>query len=150
MDSQDAIERHDSRRDHVLRRPLEAAVESAGSTGAADVAEAVLRALDEQRIIAYTPRDALAILTPAGRVLVIVAENPHVTLREISVALGVTEANVAKSVGKLVASNVIARTKVNGRNTYEVNAQGVNSHPDIVRYASVSAYLREKAVDQQG
>jgi hypothetical protein len=147
VDSQDAIERHDSRRDHVLRRPLEAAVESAGSTGAADVAEAVLRALDEQRIIAYTPRDALAILTPAGRVLVIVAENPHVTLREISVALGVTEANVAKSVGKLVASNVIARTKVNGRNTYRVNLDVLESHPDLRRYGQVLASLQGKVAN---
>ncbi len=131
----------------MLRRPLEAAVESAGSTGAADVAEAVLRALDEQRIIAYTPRDALAILTPAGRVLVIVAENPHVTLREISVALGVTEANVAKSVGKLVASNVIARTKVNGRNTYRVNLDVLESHPDLRRYGQVLASLQGKVAN---
>jgi predicted transcriptional regulator len=71
-------------------------------------------------------------------------------MREIAVRLGVTEANVGKNIAHLAECGLIARTKVNGRNTYEVNAQGVNSHPDIVRYASVSAYLREKAVDQQG
>ena len=147
VEPEDALERHDNRRDHVLRRPLKAAIESAGSSDPDDLAEVVLQTLNEHKIIAYTPKDLLAILTPAGRVLVIVAENPNVTLREISVALGVSESNVGRSIGKLVSSNVITRTKVNGLNTYEVNSDGGNSHPDIARYSAVAAYLQSKAAN---
>ncbi len=117
----------------MLRRPLHDAISAAGPDPDA-VTEAVLRSLDEQRLIAYAPRDTLAILTPAGRVLVVLCERPTATLREIALVLGVTESNVARSVGKLVTANVIARTKVKGRNVYRLNADVAAAHPDLRRY----------------
>ena len=127
------MDTHRGQREHVLRRPLTAAIESAGSDPD-DIAEAVLKSLDEQRIISYAPRDTLAILPPAGRVLVILCEKPNATLREISLMLGVNESNVARSVGKLVRANVIARTKVKGRNVYTLNNDVARLHPDLRRY----------------
>ena len=147
MEIQDPSDRHDNRRDHVLRRPLHRAISESGTVDPEVLTEVVLRTLDEQKIIAYTPRDALAILTPAGRVFVIVAEHPDATLREISVALGVSESNVGRSVSNLVRSNVIARTKVNGRNTYRVNLDVLKSHPDLRRYGQVLASLQGKVAN---
>lgn len=120
-------------RDHVLRRPLHAAITAAGTDPAA-ITEAVLRSLDDQHVITYAPRDTLAILTAPGRVLVVLTERPASTLREIALVLGTTESNVARSVSKLIGSNVIARTKVAGRNIYTVNAETVRNHPDLRRY----------------
>lgn len=149
MEVHDSSQRHDNRRDHVLRKPLERAIAQSESSDPEVLAETVLRTLDEQKIIAYKARDTLAILTPAGRVLVIVAEHPDATLREISVALGVSESNVGRSVAKLVGSNVIARTKVNGRNTYRVNLDALNTHPDLRRYGEVLASLQSKLAESE-
>lgn len=135
METEDAeVGREGLRHDHVLRRPLEAALAAADTTDPAALAEAVLTTLDAHRVIAYAPRDTLAILTPAGRTLVLVTEHPTATLREIALMLGVSESNVAKSVGLLARANVITRTKVGGRNSYTLNADVAAAHPDIRRY----------------
>lgn len=138
MTPEDASEeRYDNHRDHVLRRPLEEAIGASAATDPSDVAEVVLRTLDEQRIIAYAPRDTLAILSAAGRTLVVIAEKPDSTLREIGMVLGVAESTIAKSVGLLVAAKLIARTKVAGRNIYSVNVDEARKHPDMRRYHDV-------------
>jgi len=146
----DKVQRHDNRRDHVLRRPLEAAVQDAlreteqevGLDLASSIAEKVLVTLDEQRVIQYAPKGMLSLLTPAGRVLVCLAENPAATLREISLILGVSESNVTRSVSYLVKAGVIARTKVKGRNTYSVVLKVAENHPDIRRFKhAISALL---------
>jgi hypothetical protein len=140
------------RRDHDLRAPLSAAFAgclTADSTPD-DLAEIALRALDEQRVIQYAPRDTLAILTPAGRVLVLLSERPSVTLREISRILGTTESAVARTVGKLAKSNVIARTKVRGRNIYTINVEAIRSHPDLCRYRDTVVKLLDGEPFVQG
>ena len=124
------------RRDHDLRRPLHDALSAhlAGDADPAALAETVLRTLDEHRVIQYAPRETLAILTPAGRVLVLLCEQPDVTLRQMSRVLGTTESSVARTVSKLAKSNVITRTKVAGRNVYALNVDVARTHPDLRRY----------------
>ena len=135
MQSEDGdVGREGLRREHVLRRPLEDALAAVDTTDPAALAETVLATLDAHRVIAYAPRETLAILTPAGRTLVLVTERPTATLREIALMLGVSESNVAKSVGLLARANVITRTKVGGRNSYTLNAAVAAAHPDLRRY----------------
>lgn len=120
-------------RDHGLRRPLCDAISEAGSDPAA-ITEAVLQTLDAHHLIQYAPKETLAILTPAGRVLVLLSERPTATLREMSLVLGVTESSVARTVSNLVRSKLIARTKDKGRNIYTFNVDEVRAHPDLYRY----------------
>jgi hypothetical protein len=135
MTPEDATHRrHDNRRNHVLRRPLEKAIESSGLEDSSELVEVVLKTLDEQRVIAYSSNDTLAILTAAGRTLVVIAERPDSTLREIGAILGVGESTVAKSVSLLVRHNLIARTKIAGRNIYSLNKEELRNHPDMRRY----------------
>lgn len=128
----------EERRDHVLRIPLEEAVgdamNSTENLTKEDVVERVLQALSANGLIQYAPKGTLALLSAAGRTLVCVASMPGATLRDLGLVLGVSESTVAKSIGNLVSANVIARTKVNGRNTYRLVPEAVQNHPDIIRF----------------
>lgn len=128
----------EERRDHVLRKPLEDAVGNAMNSEEKatkeQVVEYVLQALSANGLIQYAPKETLALLSAAGRTLVCVASMPGATLRDLGLVLGVSESTVAKSIGNLISANVIARTKVNGRNTYRLIAEAVQNHPDIIRF----------------
>ena len=60
-------------------------------------------------------------------------EDPEITQRALSVYLGVTESNIHKAVKTLVDSELIAKTKVKGRNKYQINKNRALEHPDISR-----------------
>ncbi len=130
--------RHQSKRDHVLRTPLENTVRSViGDT--ADVkllVENILTSLDEQNIISYMPQNIVSLLTPYGRVLILLIERPGLTVREMSVFLGVTETNITKAITKLQSEDLIARTKVNGRFEYSIVFENAENHSDIRRLIS--------------
>lgn len=125
-------ESNTGKRDHVLRNSIEMAVNGAGSPE--EIAERMLRLLDERKLIQYAPKGTMSILSAAGRVLLCLIENPGSTIREISVRLGITEANVGKSIATLAEHNVIARTKVKNKYTYNFNAETIVNHPDIRRF----------------
>lgn len=126
---------HDNRRDHVLRGPLERAVREAQkkNNDAKSLVEAILNELDEQNIIAYTPKSKVNLLTPQGRVLVFLVERPRMTVREISVSLGVSIQSANKAISLLAKDKLITRTKVKGRYEYRINLENVRYHPDMRR-----------------
>ena len=129
-----------AQRDHVLRNPLQIIIKSDASPE--QITEEVLTYLGRSGVIDYAPKGTLKLLNPAGRVLVALMERPDITMRELSVYLGTTEANVLKQVVALVEANLIARTKVKGRNTYRFNLDEVVKHPDITRfYTALQTHL---------
>lgn len=134
-------ESNTGKRDHVLRNSIEMAVNGAGSPE--EIAERMLRLLDERKLIQYAPKGTMSILSAAGRVLLCLIENPGSTIREISVRLGITEANVGKSIATLAEHNVIARTKVKNKYIYNFNAETIVNHPDIRRFhEAISPFFR--------
>ena len=144
----------EERRDHVLRKPLEDAVsvviDVPENRTKEQVVEAVLQALSANGLILYAPKEALALLSAAGRTLVCVASMPGATLRDLSLVLGVSESTVAKSIGNLISANVIARTKVNGRNTYRLIPEAVKNHPDIARFQNAISVMLEEGQKGSG
>jgi hypothetical protein len=126
---------HDSKNDHALRLPLEEALRRAtsGSIDIKTIVEEVLLTLDEQNLIAYADRNTVNILTPFGKVLCLLIESPNLTVREMSVFIGVSEAQIVKAIAKLTTDNLLARTKVNGRFEYSVNLKEAKKHSDIRR-----------------
>lgn len=122
-------------REHVLREPLEQSIKAALESGSSssDVVETVLKTLNSQRMIMYSPKEEISLITPAGRVLVAMLEDPEITQRALSVYLGVTESNIHKAVKTLVDSKLIAKTKVKGRNKYQIDKKRALEHPDIRR-----------------
>jgi len=134
-------ESNTGKRDHVLRNSIEIAVSGVGSPE--EIAERMLRLLDERKLIQYAPKETLALLSAAGRVLLCLIENPGSTIREISVRLGITEANVGKSIATLAEHKIIARTKVKNKYTYNFNVEVMLNHPDIRRfYEAISPFFK--------
>jgi hypothetical protein len=131
-----ANETHNGVRDHVLRAPITKVVSEMVDNGASvdELTEALLLKLSELSVISYAANDKIKLLTPAARVLVSLMERPDLTMRELSLYLGITEAGVMKYIVTLAKANVITRTKVNGRNSYRFNVNEGLSNPDIIRF----------------
>ena len=123
---------------HPLKAPVHNAIDEAlksdSGLSVEAITEEVMKTLDERGVIQYAPAGTLPLLSAAGRVFVCISENPRITLREVSVMLGITESNVARSVSKLVSAGVIARTKVKNRNVYTIRVEKAKKHPDIHRF----------------
>lgn len=131
--------RYESKRDHVLRKPLEQtiAVSIDDVEKVKSLVEDILMTLSEQNIISYAEPTTINILTPHGRVLSLLAERPYLTVREISTYLGVTESNINKSIARLDAEKLICRRKKSGRYEYYVNFEKIKTHNDTRRLFSL-------------
>ena len=62
-------------------------------------------------------------ITNHGAVVIIVAQRPTITAREISQHLGITERAVLRIVGELDDAGYIERTREGRTNTYTVNQE---------------------------
>ena len=127
--------RHDSKRDHVLRKPLEETLSSSidNMEQVKALVEDILVTLGEQNIISYADPTTINILTPHGRTVALLAERPFLTIREMSTFLGVTESNINKAISRLDAEGLIQRRKNKGRYEYFVNYEKVKTHNDTRR-----------------
>lgn len=127
---------NEKKRDHELRGPLESTIASAVGNNAdvAKITDMVLRTLDQQKMISYSPTSEISLLSPAGRVLVAIMEDPAITQRALSVYLGVTESNIQKSVRVLCRANLITKVKIKNKNTYQINKYTMFAHSDICRF----------------
>jgi hypothetical protein len=84
-------------------------------------------------------------LTNHAQVLLCVAHDPDLRLREIGEAVGITERAAHRIVGELVAAGYLTRERIGRRNRYSVN-----SHlplPDPVARLNVGELLQVLAGD---
>lgn len=141
---------HDNKRDHVLREPLEKAVAQALANNAntKELVESILLELDEQNLIAYTPKSRVNLFTPAGRLLVMLIERPGQTVREMSITLGCSTTAVIKALSLLSKDKMVTRTKVKGRYEYQINYKNARYHPDLRRLIrTIEAITRKTTSD---
>lgn|GEM_PF-357031 len=68
-------------------------------------------------------------LTNHAHVLLAIAGDPEVRMRDVAAAVGVTERAVQMIVADLEAGGYLARTRVGRRNRYAVNEAGRFRHP---------------------
>ena len=68
------------------------------------------------------------LLTGHGHVLVEIARDPEARIRDISVAVGLTERTVQAIVADLEAAGYLTRTRVGRRNLYTVNTDSLFRH----------------------
>jgi MarR family len=59
-------------------------------------------------------------LTNHARVLICIAEDPGIRLREIGAATGITERAAHRIVGELVAAGYVTRRRIGRRNQYAI------------------------------
>lgn len=95
------------------------------------------------------PITAREVATPAGwtfltnhaHVLLCLAATPDVVLRDVALAVGITERAVQKIVADLTEAGVLEREKVGRRNTYRINPKVHLRHP-IEAHRTVDDILR--------
>ena len=68
-------------------------------------------------------------LSNHGHVLVCIARDPNIRVREIALSVGITERAVQRILGELEAAGVISRTRAGRRTHYEVNERQPLRHP---------------------
>ena len=134
--------KNDNRAEEV-KKAIQAALGVNQSDTDGEAVEAVMRALDKQKVFRYHNDDVISLLSTAGRVLVVLSEDPKLTQRAISVYLDLSETMIDKTVKTLIASGLITKTKVNRQNIYKVNEEEVLKHPDIHKFFDAISALRK-------
>ena len=102
--------KNDNRAEEV-KKAIQAALGVNQSDTDGEAVEAVMRALDKQKVFRYHNDDVISLLSTAGRVLVVLSEDPKLTQRAISVYLDLSETMIDKTVKTLIASGLITKTK---------------------------------------
>lgn len=62
-------------------------------------------------------------LTNHGRLLLCLAQDPSLRIRDLALILGITERSTQKIVGDLVADGYLTRKRIGRRNEYEVHVE---------------------------
>lgn len=94
----------------------------------------------ERRISSPSVSTQWTFLTNHTHVLVAIARNHDVRLREISAQVGITERAVQKIIAELEESGVLIKSRDGRRNHYEVNSSASLRHP-LESHRSVEALL---------
>ncbi len=69
------------------------------------------------------------LLSNHGHVLVCIANDPHMRLRDIAMRVGITERAVQRIILDLEQANMLFREREGRRNHYRINAQQLLRHP---------------------
>jgi DNA-binding transcriptional ArsR family regulator len=75
------------------------------------------------------PMRAWTFLTNHSHVLVCLARDPKMRLREIAAAVGITERAVQRIMGELEEGGIITRSRDGRRNRYSINPNRCLRHP---------------------
>lgn len=75
------------------------------------------------------PAGGWTFLTNHAHVLILLADNPELRLREVAAEVGVTERAVQKIVAELEAGGVLSRERDGRRNRYEIRRHVPLRHP---------------------
>jgi len=97
-------------------------------------------AADEVREMRPDRRHHWTFLSNHAHVLVCLARNPDVRLREVAAGVGITERAVQGIVGDLERGGVISRRRAGRRNTYLLNLDASLRHP-LEAHRSIRALL---------
>lgn len=73
--------------------------------------------------------DSWTFLTNHGHVLLSLARDPQLRLRDLAEQVGITERSAQKIVTELQTAGYLAKTKTGRRNVYQVNPQAHFRHP---------------------
>lgn len=87
------------------------------------------------------PQARWTFLTNHGHVLLCLARSPALTLREVAVAVGVTERAVQRIVADLEEAGYLTRRRAGRHNEYEFNPDQPMRH-DVEAHQSVQVLLR--------
>jgi len=119
-----------------VRKAIELALRGSASGDAPDAVELVMEALDKKKVFRYHTEDTVDLLSTAGKVLVVLLDDPTMTQRAISVYLDMSETMIDKTIKSLASAGLITKTKVNRQNIYKVNTELILQHQDVQKFFS--------------
>jgi predicted transcriptional regulator len=79
-------------------------------------------------------------ITTHGLVLLAIAQDPEIRLRDIAARVGVTERAVQRIVAELIEGGYLSRKRAGRRNVYQVHGEKHLPHP-TTRHQDVGALL---------
>lgn len=85
-------------------------------------------------------QESWTFLSNHSHVLVALAQNPHLSLREVSLLVGITERTVQRIVTDLEEAGYIVKEKVGRNNQYSIKAQTSLRHP-LEKHCTVGELL---------
>jgi DNA-binding MarR family transcriptional regulator len=91
--------------------------------------QSLLKAMNGTIAPEFTDRPAWMLLSNHGYVLLTIAEDPTLRLRDIARAVGITERATIRIVRQLVAEGYLRRERVGRRNVYAIEESAPLRHP---------------------
>jgi len=131
--TEDFFMKSDSRAEEV-RKAIELALRGSSSDNSSDAVELVMEALDKKKVFRYHTEDTVDLLSTAGKVLIVLLDDPTMTQRAISVYLDMSETMIDKTIKSLAEAGLISKTKVNRQNIYKVNKELILQHQDVQKF----------------
>jgi predicted transcriptional regulator len=94
-----------------------------------------------KRVVNKKNKEGWTFLTNHSHVLICLKKNPHMRLREVASAVGITERAVQKIVSELIVAGALKKTKDGRCNSYRINPKIPLRHP-LEAHHSVAEILR--------
>lgn len=116
---------------------------------ASDVESATKTVVEELEAEREKP-SAAPILTVSGRILFDLMHSPDSSLQECADRLGLTSANVAHVMTRLVEDGLVVRTRVGVKNSYQFSLNALTKHRDITLIFHAATALAEMQEDHGG
>ncbi len=112
--------------------------------------QAAVTAVESQFAAEKAQSSSLPILTVNGRVLMDLMRNPDTSLQSCADRLGLTSANVAHAMSRLVDAGMGVRSRVGNKNRYQFDADSLTQHRDIILTMLALCRLLERRTISSG
>ena len=127
---------------HYVKKRVADAI--AGADTLEHAAEYVMEVLDELRLVSYSRRVRVSLMTQLGKAFVVMLENPNTSIRDIAVRLGIRESGAQRLITKLLDDGLVERQSRGQGFTYSPCYKRVWNHPDVWRFALAIAEISKK------
>lgn len=115
-----------------LAVPIELLIRESLDVSPEELARRIVNAVANTSGISYKPSNQISLLTAPAKILITIIREPKITIRALAIYIGISEAAVIKSLKMLLSNNLIAKTKVKGKNNYTVVKESFENHSDII------------------
>lgn len=115
-----------------LAVPIELLIKESLDVSPEELARRIVNAVANTSGISYKPANQISLLTAPAKILITIIREPKITIRALAIYIGISEAAVIKSLKMLLDNNLIAKTKVKGKNNYTVVKESFEKHSDII------------------
>lgn len=129
-----------------LLTPIELLIRQGGNLSPEELAIKIVNAVSNTSGTSYSNNHEISLLTAPARVLITIINQPTITVRALAIYMGISEAAIGKSLKLLLDNNLIAKTKVKGKNNYKVVKESFEKHSDIIHF--MAAAVKSEAMRQ--